>query len=118
MRIGEFITLVNTTKDTVRHYEELNLLTPVKNNKIKNYSQKEIVDFHVIIELKDYGLSLKEIQIIFKLKQAFECGNKELVTHVFNQLTGHLNALQLEEEEIRNRRIKLENEINKLKQFL
>ncbi len=41
MKIGEFVTLLQTTKDTVRHYEELNLITPKWNKIIRNLGEKE-----------------------------------------------------------------------------
>ena len=37
MRIGEFIKLVQTTKDTVRHYEELDLIRPDWKNGTRDY---------------------------------------------------------------------------------
>lgn len=118
MRIGEFVALLNTTKDTVRHYEELNLITPIRKGNNKHYGEKDIQDFEVIMELKDYGISLKEIQIIFNLKHAFGCGDKQLVAKLYNQLTNHLDVLRQEEEEIHRRRINLHNQIESIKGLL
>ncbi|WP_410770947.1 MerR family transcriptional regulator [Fontibacillus sp. BL9] len=115
MKIGEFVTLLHTTKDTVRHYEELNLLTPAWSNNYREYGEKEISDFGVIIELKEYGLSLKDIQILFDLKRAFHCGDQNFITQVYDKLTAHVNDLRQQEEELHSRRIKLENELTAIR---
>jgi DNA-binding transcriptional MerR regulator len=118
MRIGEFIELLKTTKDTVRHYEDLKLITPKRINSHKEYGEKEIVNFQVVKELKGYGLSLIDIQKIFELKEAYLCGDKKLISQVLKQLTVHLNTLRQEEEEVRKRRITLENEIKGIRNLL
>ena len=118
MRIGQFVTLLNTTKETVRHYEDLRLITPKWKNKIRDYGEKDIQDFKVIIELKDFGFTLKDIQLIFNLKEALGCGDKQLIDQVFLRLSNHLYSLQQAEEEIKNRRIKLKNVISQLEELL
>ncbi|MGI8349384.1 MerR family transcriptional regulator [Niallia circulans] len=118
MKIGEFVALLNTTKDTVRHYEELNLLKPNWQNNKKEYSDKEILDFQVVNELKKYGFSLKDIQKISSLKEAVDYGDKQLIGQVHQILTGQLEKLLQEESEIRERRLILENEAKKLKNLL
>lgn len=118
MRVGEFVFLLNTTKDTVRHYEDLNLINPSWKGKSKDYGDKDIQAFHVIVKLKDFGLSLIEIQLIFELKNAFGCGDKKLVKQVLNQLTNQLEVLRLKEEEIHKRRVLLHNEVEKIKELL
>ena len=94
------------------------MITPIWKKSNKEYGEKEVMDFNVIVELKEYGLSLKEIQIIFKLKRAFQCGDKELVSQVFEKLTEHLDILRREEEALHKRRISLENQINEIKELL
>lgn len=115
LKIGEFVKLLNTTKDAVRHYENLKFITPRWINNNKEYGEKEVLNFQVVKELKGYGLTLKEIQIIFNFKDAYHCGDKELINQVFGQMTSHLNRLRQEEEELTKRRITLENEVEKLR---
>ncbi|MBZ9534476.1 MerR family transcriptional regulator [Cytobacillus oceanisediminis] len=115
MKIGEFATLLNTTKETVRQYEELNLLQP--HNK-KDYGDKEILDFQVVKELQEYGFSLKDIQLIFSLKEAVDCGDKQLIGQVYQIFTGQLEKLLQEEKEIQERRLIIENEAKKLRDLL
>ncbi|ONG93195.1 6-phosphogluconolactonase [Bacillus cereus] len=118
MRIGEFVTLLHTTKDTVRHYEDLNLIVPTRTNNRKEYSEKEILEFQVIIELKEMGLSLKDIQLLFELKGLLGCGDKKLIDEVVAKLTNHADSLLLEEENIRNRRIQLQKKLSEIKKLL
>ncbi|WP_053217881.1 MerR family transcriptional regulator [Virgibacillus senegalensis] len=118
MKIGEFVNLLNTTKDTVRHYEDLKFINPKWINNNKEYGEKEVLNFQVVKELKEYGLTLREIQIIFNLKEAYNCGDKELINQVFGQLTGHLNRLRNEEEDLCKRRKTLENEIEKIRDLI
>lgn len=118
MRIGEFTTLLNITKHSVRHYEDLDLLSPKWKGNYKDYGEKDILDYQVIIELKELGLNLKDIQLLFTLKKAFGCGDKQFVNQVFNQLTNHVELLLKEEDEIHKRRIRLQNEMNKIRELL
>ena len=118
LKIGEFVKLLNTTKDSVRHYENLKFITPKWINNNKEYGEKEVLNFQVVRELKEYGLTLKEIQIIFNFKYAYQCGDKELINQVFGQLTSQLNKLRQEEEDLIKRRITLENEVEKLRDLI
>ena len=96
MRIGEFIKEVNTTIDTVRHYEELGLIQPDKLGNRKNYTGKEVQQFQAIIEFKSAGFQLEDIRYLFNLKNAYGCGSEELINEAIDQLQQHL--LKVEEE--------------------
>ena len=67
MQVGEFAKLVNASKDTIRHYEEMKLIKPKWNKHRKDYQEKEVNDFQVIIELKGSrnGIKLKGYPIAF-----------------------------------------------------
>ncbi|MCO7177168.1 MerR family transcriptional regulator [Sporolactobacillus kofuensis] len=104
MRIGEFVKLCQTTKDTVRHYEELTLIQPEKTNAFKNYSQKNVDDFHVIKELQHLGLSLKTIQELFLVKKLNGCGSKVLIDQVCKELFEQDRLLSNEEMKIHEQR--------------
>lgn len=110
--------LLHTTKDTVRHYEDLNLIVPDRLNNRKEYREKEILDFQVIIELKEMGLSLKDIQLLFELKNSLGCGDKKLIDEVLDKLTNHIDFLRREEENIRKRRIQLQSKLEEIKKLL
>ncbi|WP_165921210.1 MerR family transcriptional regulator [Paenibacillus albiflavus] len=108
MRIGEFICKAGATKDTIRHYEDLGLIQSKQANGTRRYTDKHLEDYEVIQELKGYGLKLKDIQLIFAMKNNYGCGNSELIKEAHDSLKLQLDVLSKEEEELRNRRIKLE----------
>lgn len=117
MQIGAFVALLNTTKETVRHYEDLGLLTPARAaNGRRLYGEREILNFKVIRELKALGLGLKEIQLLFELKAAYGCGDQRLIQEVTAQLSDHLAALRREEAELRQRIENLEGQLQLLQQ--
>lgn len=118
MKIGEFVKRVQTTKDTIRHYENMELLNPSMVGNQRRYTEKEILEFQVITELKSYGFNLKDIQLIFQLKLAYGCGDRQLVTQLAAQLASHLEVVKKEEIEIKRRRILLEDELKQLKELL
>ena len=118
MKIGQFINRLNTTKDTVRHYENMNLLKPTKQTYQKEYNEKDIKNFKLIKELQNYGLSLKDIQLIFELKNTYQCGDIELIKKTVDTLTSHLEQLKKEEEDIHKRRILLEQELKDLQEYI
>ena len=118
MKIGQFINRLNTTKDTVRHYENMNLLKPTKQTYQKEYNEKDIKNFKIIKELQNYGLSLKDIQLIFELKDNYQCGDIELIKKTADTLGNHLKQLKKDEEEIHKRRTLLEKELKVLKEYI
>ena len=118
MKIGQFIKRLNTTKDTVRHYEDMLLLHPVKGENHKEYSEQDINDFKMIKELQDYGLSLKDIQLIFEMKNSHQCGDIQVLKKTLQTLTIHLEELKREEEAISLRRTMLERELLELRDYI
>lgn len=107
MRIGQFIKEASTTKDTVRHYEDLHLLKPSISNSRREYGKKELEDFMAIKEMQELGLSLKEIQAIFQVKENMGCGSPELVTEVLRSLQDKEKILLEEEKRLRIKREKI-----------
>lgn len=64
LRSGQFARLCRTTKDTLRHYEDIGLLTPAftAENGYKNYLPEQAMDFMLISSLRDAGCPLAEIK--------------------------------------------------------
>ncbi len=104
MRIGEFLQTVETTLDTVRHYESLALLQPARINRQKEYGQAEVQAFQVIKELQQAGLSLEDIRLLFNLKQAHGCGSAELIDGAVEQLDSQLRRVEEELLRLEKRR--------------
>ena len=118
MKIGEFIKAVNTTKDTVRHYEDLKLIQPSWKGSVKDYKDKDINDFMAIKEMKDMGLNLKDIQVIFEVKRNFGCGSPSLLSNIKQKLHHQLYALQEEEKEIKKKKLNLQETLKELDQLI
>lgn len=119
MKISKFIELVCTTKDTVRHYEELGILTPVREEKnARDYSEKDVEDFKVIKELQNFGFTLKDIQIIFQIKRESECSSNELISIVLSKLIERKKSFEEELMELQGKMQNLEvliTQISKVK---
>lgn len=64
MYAGKFAQVCQTTKDTLRHYDEIGLLKPtaVNENGYKIYAASQIIDFLAIASLQEAGFSLEEIR--------------------------------------------------------
>lgn len=101
MFIGEFVKKLGTTKDAVRHYEDMHLLNPKWDHHHRVYGSKEIEDFQIIKEMQALGLTLKEIQTIFILKSTNGCGNSELIDPVIATLQEKQSGLAEKMETIK-----------------
>jgi DNA-binding transcriptional MerR regulator len=108
MKIGAFMEQMATTQDTVRHYEELGLLTPVRENTRRIYSEKEVADFAAIKEMQQLGMSLREIQVIFEVKRSSGCASGALLQEVRQTLGEKQKEFICQEAEIKEKRAKLE----------
>lgn len=103
MKIGAFIQTCATTRDTIRHYEQMGLLHPAKRGTFKDYGEKELSDFQAIKELQQIGLSLKTIQNIFEIKRQKGCGTPELIQSVLLQFEKQKRHLHKEDMLIRRK---------------
>ena len=68
-RIGEFSQIARVTIDTLRHYDALGLLKPVKVDPFtgyRYYSARQLMSLNRIQALKEVGFSLEEIARIFQ----------------------------------------------------
>lgn len=62
---GEFAKLCHTTKETLFHYDEINLLKPamIKDNGYRYYLSQQYFEFDFIKVLQESHMSLKEIKL-------------------------------------------------------
>ncbi|WP_338206409.1 MerR family transcriptional regulator [Lactobacillus juensis] len=67
MYLKEFMQKENTTRDTVRHYIYLNLITPARKGRNYWFTENECDIFEAVKEFQDLGFSLQEIKDIKKL---------------------------------------------------
>ena len=63
--IGKLSKIVGLSIDTLRHYDEIGLISPVHisdDNGYRYYAPHQATDFARVLELKEYGFSLREIK--------------------------------------------------------
>ncbi len=118
MRIGEFIKLVQTTKDTVRHYEELDLIRPDWISGTRDYSPKDLKDFYAIKEMQYMGLTLKDIQTIFEVKRSGGCGSPQLIVGVLESLNKGLDDIYEEEKELIKKKSMIQGMVEELEKLV
>ena len=72
LSVGEFAKLCSTTKETLRHYKNINLLTPkyTEKNGYNYYDVEQYYNFHVISILKMAGVPLKTIKYFHDFNNA------------------------------------------------
>jgi DNA-binding transcriptional MerR regulator len=74
-RIGELARLTNATTRTLRYYEELGLLEPVRNTSGQRlYSEESLKRLDYIHQMKSGGFSLNEIKGLFEAWQKNQTG--------------------------------------------
>lgn len=116
MKIGQFVTEMKTTKETVRYYIDEQLLTPKKIQGRYNFTEVELNDFRNIRELREIGLSIRIIKEIKKNKEY--CGTKKQWESNFNIINTELLRIELELETLNNERLALINVREQLKKKL
>lgn len=108
LSIGEFSKLCMVTTKTLRHYDIIGLLKPLKLNEDNGYRYYGVKQFNTmfkIIRLKDYGFSLDEIMSLLEVDD--DClSNAMRVKH--NEMKVHL-------EQTERNLMRLERDIEDLK---
>jgi DNA-binding transcriptional MerR regulator len=69
LRIGEFSALSQVTVKTLRYYDDVGVLKPVRvdaDSGYRYYSAGQLAQLHRILALKDLGLSLEQIACVLK----------------------------------------------------
>ncbi|MFT8362450.1 MAG: MerR family transcriptional regulator [Sporolactobacillus sp.] len=112
--IGDFIAACGTTRDTVRYYEQLGLITPMKSGTYKHYNSQMIIDFQAIKEMQDLGMSLQWIRSVFDLKREKGCGTESFVQAVKEKLHALHQELIDEANQINDRIRRTERLIDEL----
>lgn len=94
MKIKDIANLAEISKESIRYYESLGLLKPVRNQNgcYREYSDSDLNDLFFILNLKKLNLKLDEIQILMALKNqetSIQCKSETL-----NFLDTHINILK------------------------
>ena len=103
---GEFARLCGTTKETLRHYNNIGLLKPAKvtENGYQYYSAFQFYDFYFISTFKGTGMHLKELEE--KLEETDERAFCDTLRH-------QLKKIQAEKRELIKKEKLLERTIDK-----
>ncbi len=105
MYLADFVAKVNSSKDTIRYYEELNLINPVKVGDKRYYTENDIRDFQVIKELESLGFTVSEIQMIFYVNRLDDS------CYAFEEIHGKMysiiRTIEKTEKELSKRKMKL-----------
>ncbi|HOT46307.1 MAG TPA: MerR family transcriptional regulator [Spirochaetota bacterium] len=93
-QIGELAQALDMSQRTVRYYEEIGLLSPVKRLEggKRVYSGDDMQRLKLIKRLKIMGLSLTEIQELNTI-WSFEKSNEKLLARMHELLDTHLRRL-------------------------
>ncbi|MFD2307488.1 MerR family transcriptional regulator [Enterococcus termitis] len=70
MKINELSKLTGLKKETIRYYESIGLLTPVRSmNGYRCYTDQDIKDIRFILKLKLLSMPLNDIKIMMDIKR-------------------------------------------------
>lgn len=119
MRIGELARQAGVTTRTIRHYEQLGLLTPAEraSSGFRYYTDQELVRLHKIDQLKDLGLSLDEIGLVIDLYFTDPTG-ADGKRKVLELLRGHLAETRRRRDGLQQLEGELEGNIARVERLL
>jgi DNA-binding transcriptional MerR regulator len=88
MLIGEFSKLLGTTPRTIRLYEQMGLVGAPRRSAggIRYYCEADIKRFKFVLELKELGISLEEMQMLAKIPRSFDTESEKSVPLLFELL--------------------------------
>ena len=72
MKIKDVVELTGTAADTLRYYEKIGLLQIERKNGVRSFSEKNLEQIHMILQLKEAEFLLKEIVFLFTLDDAIQ----------------------------------------------
>ncbi len=114
MKIGEFLEKIQSTKDTIRYYEELSLIEPLTKGDKRDYTEKDMNDFYIIKEMESLGLTIREIQTIFHIKRSAGFHSPSLLQDIQDKINGNIRKIESIEKELSIRKMKLNCLLSKL----
>lgn len=89
--------LFNIGKETLRYYENINLIpNPIRNESgYRVYSEDDLLRIKFIVRMKNYGFSLKEISDLIEMVSNDKCAHQDkLVDYIDNKITGAQNQIK------------------------
>ena len=98
MRIGEVVTTLAISADTLRYYEKIKLIPKVHRNNggVRFYSDKDLSRLRFIKRAQKMGFSLEEITQLLKFRENPQKAKpkvRELAHHKLEEVEQHLTEL-------------------------
>lgn len=93
--IGEFAKLKNITSETLRHYDRVGLLKPIKTDEKTGYRYYSILQYEklsTILELRQLGMSVEEIKKYFDNRNLNQSLN--ILKQKYNELEEKIKELK------------------------
>ena len=72
MKIKDVVELTGTAADTLRYYEKIGLLQIERKNGVRSFSEENLKQIYMILQLKEAGFLLKEIVFLYTLDDAIQ----------------------------------------------
>ncbi len=89
--IGQVAKQLSIHEQTIRMYEKLGLIKPVRLHKRRRYNQVDINRITIIIILtQELGLSLKGVELFFNLAANYDIDDDELLDFIIDFNSGHI----------------------------
>ena len=106
MRIGEVVTTLAISADTLRYYEKIKLIPKVHRNNggVRFYSDKDLSRLRFIKRAQKMGFSLEEITQLLKFRENPQKAKpkvRELAHHKLEEVEQHLTELTTLRNELR-----------------
>tara|TARA_Y100000588_G_scaffold298426_1_gene319377 strand:- start:1090 stop:1491 length:402 start_codon:yes stop_codon:yes gene_type:complete len=106
MRIGEVVTTLAISADTLRYYEKIRLMPKVQRNNggVRFYSDKDLSRLRFIKRAQKMGFSLEEITQLLKFRENPQKAKpkvRELAHHKLEEVEQHLTELTTLRNELR-----------------
>lgn len=109
IKIGELSKLFHIGVDSIRYYEKLGLIHPIRVNSYRYYSMKDIETMNTIRELLSLGFSTEEIIAFEKNKS---------VSHVLQMLENELSVVDKSIEQLEHTRNSLRDRVHSIRKDL
>ena len=107
MNIGDVSKNTGISIDALRYYDKINLVSPMRNGKNREYSESDIEKLNFIKILKNAYFPLDEIRFLFKMEDIYKT-EREILSMTKNDVE-NLSKL------IKNNVSKIETQIENLK---
>lgn len=118
LKIGEFAEKGGVSRRSLRHYEELGLLTPKKRSSggFRLYEENDLFKLEIIKIFKELGFTLEEIKEILQSREEVKKSKGEQLDHSQGVLKQQLSEVSKQIRELKERRELIEQGIEALEE--